>query len=373
LVAEVRTGAGVLARSSRGFDRLAQRLGLPLTARLDYLGRFAAAHPEWRPWVVAVTGADGEWQAGALLARRRRYGLTRITGLGHQVCDHGRLPATDAAAATVLAEAIAVGLAVLPGPWTLRLEQLPADDPVARLLAARLRHAEIVAGVGLPRIDLSAGPEPATYLTKKYRQQVEAARRRFAAAGVRPRLVHLRTPAEVEPVLADLLEIRRSRDRAALYRRELDDERRAGWWRAAMLHFAELGQLELTVLDVGAGPPAGYNAALLDGTSYRCWDGRINPAWHQQWPGQLLFGELLPRVIADPRWSEIDYLRGETPFKLRTATDVVPTSHLLAWSSASVRLASGAPGAARGRLRIWKDAHPAADRAWRAARTRLRP
>jgi hypothetical protein len=111
---------------------------------------------------------------------------------------------------------------------------------------------------------------------------------------------------------------------------------------------------------------------VLDGTSYRCWDGRINPVWHHQWPGQLLFGELLPRVIADQRWSEIDYQRGETPFKLRTATDVVPTSHLLAWSSAPVRAAAEAPGAARRRLRAWKASHPAADRAWRAARTRLR-
>jgi Acetyltransferase (GNAT) domain len=371
LVGEVRAGAGALAAST-GFDRLAARLGLPLTARLDYLGGFAAVTPQWTPWTVAVTGADGGWQAGALLARRRRHGLTMVTGLGYQVCDHGRLPAADAAAAGVLAEAIAVGLAAITGPWALRLEQLPVGDPVAGSLAGRLRHAEIVAGVGLPRIDLSAGRSPRTYLAKKYRQQVAAARRRFVAAGAQPRTVYLHTPAEVAPRLDDLLAIRRSRDRAALYRRELDDERRAGWWRATMLRFAALGQLELAVLDVGAGPPAGYNAALLDGASYRCWDGRINPAWHQQWPGQLLFGDLLPRVIADDRWAEIDYLRGATPFKLRTANDVVPTSHLLAWSSRSVRLAVEAPGVARGRLRSWKAAHPAADRLWRAGRVQLR-
>jgi CelD/BcsL family acetyltransferase involved in cellulose biosynthesis len=371
LVAEVRAGAGALPGCA-GFDRLAQRLGLPLTARLDYLGRFAVAHREWEPWVVAVTGADGEWQAGALLARRTQHGLTRVAGLGHQVCDHGRLPAADPAAAVTLADAITSSLAALRGPWTLRLEQLPAGDPVARLLANRLRHADIVPGVGLPRIDLSAGRAPETYLPKKYRQQVRAAGRRFAAAGVQPRTVYLRTPAEIEPLLDDLLAIRRSRDRAALYGTELSDERRVAWWRATMLRLAERGQLELAVLDVGAGPPAGYSTALLDGTSYRLWDGRINPDWHDQWPGQLLLGELLPRVIADPRWAEIDYMRGETPFKLRTANDVVPTSHLLAWSSVPVRLAVQAPPLARRELRAWRAAHPPAERAWRAVRGRLR-
>jgi hypothetical protein len=363
----------VLARCG-GFDQLAGRLGLPLTARPGYLGGFAAAYPEDRPWVVAVTRADGEWQAGALLARRRRHGLTRVTGLGHPVCDHGRLPAdpADPAAADLLAEAIAAGLAATAGPWTLRLEQLPAGDPVARLLADRLRHAEVVPGVGLPRIRLSAGRDPRAYLRKKFRQQVAAAHRRFAAAGVQPRTVYLHTPAEIEPLLADLLAIRRARDRAALYRPELADDRRADWWRATMLRFADLGQLELAVLDVGAGPPAAYLAALLDGASYRCWDGRLNPAWQHQWPGTALFGDVLPRVIADERWDEVDYLRGETPFKLHTATDVVQTCHLLAWSARPVRLAVEAPAAARGRLRAWKAAHPAADRAWRAARARCR-
>jgi CelD/BcsL family acetyltransferase involved in cellulose biosynthesis len=370
LVAEVRGGPGALARCG-GFEGLAERLGLPLTARLDYLGLFASTYPEWQPWVVGVSGVDGAWQAGALLARRRRHGMTYVTGLGQPVCDHGRLPAANDAAAAALAEAIAVGLAALPGPWVLRLEQLPVDDPVLALLAGLLRRAEIRPGVGLPRIDLSAGRSPRTYLSKKYRSQIVAARRRFVAAGVEPRLSVLRTRDEIEPLLPGLLAIRRRRDRAAHYRPELADRRRAAWWQAALLRFAERGQLELVVLDVGAGPPAAYSAGVLDGGSYRCWDGRINPSWHQQWPGQLLFGELLPRVIADPRWSEVDYLRGETPFKMRTATDVVPTSQLLAWSSGPARLAAEAPGIMHGRLHEWKSKHPAADRIWHAARTRM--
>lgn len=371
LVAEVHAGAAAVARCA-GFDRLAERLGLPLTARLDYLDRYAATYPQWQPFLVGVSGVDGEWQAGALLARRRWRGLIRIVGLGQPVCDHGRLPAVDDVAAAALADAIAVGLAALPGPWALRLEQLPAGDPVAALLADRLRQAELTAGVGMPRIVLSADRSPRAYLSKKYRSQITAARRRFELAGVQPRLLRLRDREEIEPLLPALLAIRRDRDRVALYRRELDDARRAAWWAAALLRFADRGQLELTVLDVGAGPPAGYNAAVLDGTSYRCWDGRINPRWHRQWPGQLLFGELLPQVIADPRWSEVDYQRGETPFKLRTANDVVPTSNLAAWSSPAARLIAEGPATARGRLHDWKAARPAAERIWRHTRVWLR-
>ncbi|HVQ96091.1 MAG TPA: GNAT family N-acetyltransferase [Mycobacteriales bacterium] len=369
-MAEVHAGPGALARCA-GFDRLAERLGLPVTARLDYLSQFAMIYPEWQPWVVGVSGMDGAWQAGALLTMRRRNGVTVVSGLAHQVCDHGRLPAANGLAAAALAEAIAVGLAALPGPWALRLEQLPVEDPVVALLAGRLDQVEIVPGVGLPRIQLSDGHSPRTYLTKKYRSQTRAARRRFEAAGVEPRLVFRHTAAEIEPLLADLVEIRRTRDRAAYYRAELADRRRAAWWQAALLRFAERGQLELTLLDVGAGPPAAYNAALVDGRSYRFWDGRINPSWHQQWPGQLLFGELLPQLIADPRWSEVDYLRGETPFKMRTATDVVPTSRLLAWSSQPARLVAETPGLVHRWLHDWKSRHPAAERIWRVARTRL--
>ena len=365
------SGAGIAAECA-GFDRLAGRLGLPLTARLDYLSGYAAAYPEWRPWVVAVTGADGEWLAGALLARRRRFGLTQVVGLGREVCDHGRLPAADPAAAAALADGIAHRLAAIRGGWTLQLEQLPAGDPVAAALAARLSPVEQSAGVGLPRIELSAGRDPKTYLNKKFRQQVDVARRRFAAAGVQPQVVYLHRPGEVGPLLDDLLAIRRGRDRTALYRRELDDERRARWWCTAMLTFAARGQLELAVLDVGTGPPAAYVAAVLDGPVYRVWDGRLNDAWHQQWPGQLLYGEVLRRVIADPGYTEVDYLRGETPFKMRTATGVVHTANLAAWSSPAVRIAAQLPGSARARLRDWKAGHPAADRAWRSAKARLR-
>jgi CelD/BcsL family acetyltransferase involved in cellulose biosynthesis len=321
--------------------------------------------------VVAVL--DGhEWQAAALLARRRHRGLTEITGLGQPVNDHGRLPARTPAAAAALVEALTGELLRIRGPWRLRIEQLPAGDPVAHRLALRLGTADLVPGVGMPRIDLSFGRSPNTYLRKKFRQQVNAARRRFEAVGVGVTARFLREPAEIRPLLADLLEVRRARDRDALYAPDLDDRVRVAWWRDTILDLAEQGRLELTVLDVGAGLPAAYNIALLDGTSYRCWDGRLNPAWHDQWPGQLLFGELLPRVIADPQWTEVDYQRGENPFKLRTANDIVPTSHLLAWSSPTVRAVAEAPAAARRVARNWKAAHPAADRIVRAVRARRR-
>jgi hypothetical protein len=349
---------------------LADRLRLPLTARLDYLDRYAASYPEWAPWLVGVSEVDGAWRAGALLMRRRRGGLTRVTGLGAPVCDHGRLPALDDAAAAALVEAIAAGLAATAGPWVLRLEQLPAGDPVAARLADRLPHARLVPGTGMPRIDIGADRRPRAYLSKKYLQQVNASRRRFGAAGVEPRLVQLHAADEIEPLLPALLAIRRSRDRTAFYRPELEDGRRAAWWQDILLRFARRGQLELNLVDVGAERPAGYLAAVLDGATYRCWDGRMSPVWDYERPGHFLFGELLRRVFADERWAEVDYLRGEGAYKLRMANDVVRTSHLLAWSSRSAELLTETPPAALRRLHDWKSAHPGVDRALRAVRRR---
>jgi hypothetical protein len=370
LVRVLLTGAGAAARAG-GFDRLAERLRLPLTARLDFLDRYAACYPEWTPWLIGVRDAstvDGEWRAGALLARRRRHGLTRVTALGQPVNDHGRLAALDGPAAAALAGAIADELAALPGPWTLRLEQLPVGDAVATMLVGRLRHARLVPGVGLPRTKFTADRAPRSYVSKKFLQQVNQAYRQFGAVGVDARLLRLHTAAEIEPLLPALLAVHRARDRAALYRPELEDGRRVAWWQDTMLRFARRGQLELTVLDVGDGLPAGYLAALLDGTRYRCWDGRMNPAWSREGSGQLLFGELLRHALADPRWTEIDYLRGETSFKGRLANEVLPTCHLLAWSSRAVELAVESPAEGHRRLHDWKAAHPAADRLWRAAR-----
>jgi hypothetical protein len=355
-----------------GFDHLAAELALPLTARRAYLARWAAFDPRWTPWVVAVVDPAGRWRAAALLARRGAAGVTAVVGLGQPVNDHARLPALDRPAATALADAVAGELRAIRGPWQLRLEQLPAGDPVARRLAAWLGPAALVPGVGLPRIDLSAGDAPNTYLRRKFRQQTRTARRRFEAVGVAPRVRYLRTPAEVEPLLPALLSVRRARDRDAFYRRELDQPHRARWWQATLLELAQHGHLELAVLDVGASLPAAFNAALLDDRSYRCWDGRINPAWRRQTPGKLLYGELLARVIVDPRWIEVDYLRGETAFKRLTATDVVPTSQLLAWSSATTRAVVTAPGTAYAAARRFADQHPELRQSWRAVKARLR-
>jgi len=53
--------------------------------------------------------------------------------------------------------------------------------------------------------------------------------------------------------------------------------------------------------------------------------------------GRLANPEALRHVVQDQQYDALDWMRGEEPYKLQSATEVVPTVVLRAWSTPVLR------------------------------------
>jgi CelD/BcsL family acetyltransferase involved in cellulose biosynthesis len=185
-----------------------------------------------------------------------------------------------------------------------------------------------------------------------------------------PVLEHLRRPQEVLDALPEVERVHRERDLALSRRSDLDDPSQLSFYRQAVARHAEQGWVELTVLRI-EGDMAAFDLSFRDGPSLRSWDGRIAPKWTRFRPGHLLSSALIARALDDPEVRELDWMRGEEPYKLRMATDTVPTEHFSAWSSPLVRRIAEAPRQARKAFADARAAHPGLQRAWLRVKQRV--
>lgn len=161
----------------------------------------------------------------------------------------------------------------------------------------------------MPVLSIPAGLSPEKYASKKFRQQTRAARRRFEERGLEPWLQYLRGAETIEPLLPQMRCIRRDRDHDRARRSGLDDGQRVAWWRAVTRELPSRGGMEAILLHVGE-EMVGYSLALLDGSTYRLSDGRFHPAHKTLQPDQLMYGELLQRLVGDGHWRRLDLCAG---------------------------------------------------------------
>ena len=359
-------GPDALERAS-GVDELLSAVGAPVTARRPWLGRWAEAYPDWEPWVVAIGPNAGSLEAAALLARRRTAGVTQVTGLAHGATDRSRcLVSATVMAAEALADALASRLRSLRGPWSLVVEQLPEDEPAAPLLVARAPCGQVERGDGCPVLPIDVR-DPAAYVKKKVRRDLRQARERLEAEGAVATVEHLSTPEAVLDALPTVVALHRARDHDVGRPSALDDDRRRRFYLEAVGDLARCGAAEATFVRID-GAIAAYELSLLDGATYRLFDGRMATPYARFNPGHLATEAILRRVVDDPRLEAIDWMRGEQPYKLHMARHVDGMVEVRAWSSAAVRTVADAPRWARARFRQVRAEHPAVARAWKAVR-----
>lgn len=356
-------GLDGLRAASAVLDELYDTCAAPVTARRRWQETWARTHPGWQPWIITVPGRDGSLAGAAPLARRRVGPAVRIVGLGHGTSDDARLPARDPAAAQALAAAVSRSLDALGRPWSLLVEQLPADCPVAAALVHTLERTRVDPGQGMPQVEVGADREPNRFLSRNARSAENKARNRFRAAGIEVTERWLTDPAAVGAAVPAMSAVHRARDEQLGRVSDHDDPARAAFYRDVLVDHAAAGELDLLLLEAD-GDLAAYVAAFRDGPALRVWDNRVSPRWAEFSAGRLANHAAIRHVLADPRLTVLDWMRGEEPYKLSSATTVVPTQAVEAWSSLLAR----APYAGKDALRRARERWPGLDRTVRRAR-----
>ena len=363
----VLTGAEAVDRLADVDDLLAETEA-PVTARTPWLRCWAQTRSE-EPWLVLVRSA-GEVVAAAPLAARRRGPLLELRAWGHEDSDQVRLPARTPEAARQLAQALLVDLQGLRRPWTLRVEQLPTGDIAAAALAATLPRARLSAGDVSPRTRFGAERTLAAHLSRNGRRSALQAGNRLAAAGTPPDVTYWREPADITRLLDDLEGLRRRRDHALGRPSALDTPARRAFFRTVLTEAAGRGEVEIATLHVQERLAA-YDVCLLDQGWLRLWDGRIEPDLAAFGVGKLLDARVLERALADPAVVGIDWMRGDEPYKSRSANERVGHDNLVASSSAAAWAASFGVAAARSAARDQVARHPAALTRWRTLKSQI--
>ena len=326
------TGPDALTEIGAPFDALAAAESLPVTARRTWLQAWVDTHSAWEPWVV-LAEADGELLAAAPLARRRA-GLLQVVLLGHGPTDDARLPARTPEAAVAVAQAVAAELR-RGGPWRMRFQQLPADDLVTAALVEALPAADVRPGQGMPLVE-TVGSDPDAYLSKNSKKALAKIRNRLRDRDLEPLLRWVTDADEVIALIPELMRVHRERDLALGRRPDHDDPASAAFYREVISRHARSGEIDLLTLRLD-GDLAAYVCAFRDGRTLRSWDNRLAPRWADLSAGRLANTEALRHVVASEHYDALDWMRGEESYKLQTATRVVPTADLQAWSSPSLR------------------------------------
>lgn len=326
------TGTGLVDELGADLDELHQATGTPVTARRPWLDAWIGAYRPATAWAVVVRDvATGRLDAAALLCERDQGGWDEVTPLGRRQQDRGFIPARSRQAAATLAAAMAARLQFRDRPWTLRIGQLPAGDPVAEALGQMLPGARTLTGVPIPKVEFGSAPSVEEWLGKGMRKQLRKARNRIDEDGVRMEIQFHTTNAAIEAALGEVEHTHRAREHHARRASDLDCQPGLRFWRDVILSHAVRNEVEIATIYLD-GAMAAYVVSLLDGDAYRVLDGRLATSWGRYSPGRLLETATLQRAHADPRFARIDWMNGSAAEKLLAANAVDHTEHLVAAS-----------------------------------------
>ena len=341
-------GAAEIEAVASDIEQLATA-AVPVTAQWWWLRTWMACHGSWRPWAVLAREPHGEATGVALLAERRRLGVDEVVALGYGQSDYQRLLLRGPEDAQTLGRALATVLAARRRPWRLYLNELPVNDPTARVLATMLPHSVVEPGAGAAVIDIGSGLTSAM-LRPNARKRVRRARNHLARDNRLVAVERMRGAADIAGVLPAIEMVHVSRDHALRGTSDLDDPEHRAFWYAVIAEAARRNAAEVTTLTVD-GRLGAHLVAFRDGSSYRVWDCRLLPEFEEYGLGHIIRDEVLDALASEGGWTEFDWMRGVEEYKLRTATRVVDACTVRAWSSGWLAVTERWAKAARRRWR----------------------
>jgi hypothetical protein len=330
---EVISGPSLLDDLGADLDELHEVTAAPITARRTWLSAWLGAFTEYTPRAVTVReGRHGPLDAVALLCSADADGIIDVAGMGHGRNDRGRLSARSVEAADALAAGLVDFLDSLNARWTLRVEQLPADDAVAERLVERLEVGFTVPGGPVPRIQFAEEiGHMEELIGRGLRKQLRRARSRMETEGLDASLHFEVDPERIATLIDEIEHTHRGRDHAVGRRSDIDAEPARQFWRDVIGRHAARGEVEVATLRFGS-ELAAYVVSLLDGTSYRVLDGRFDTTWSRFSPGRIVETATLEKALADGRFSNLDWMNSVASEKLVAANYFEATEHLIACS-----------------------------------------
>ncbi len=329
---EVGYGLKEIRPMSKDVDELVRDLKMPVMASWTWLQHWAESFTAWTPMMVQVRTPDTQQLVGcAMLAIDKKASGATAVAMGHSSSLYAGLPARDPAAAMALAKAIVDALDEVSEAWALDLEQLPDHDPTLRCLNERLDNGQLLPELRVPRVVFSTAHNIDEILTKGKRKQLRKARNRIEQDGLDMVIAFDRGRAISSELLDDVEAVHVSRDRHARRNSDLDRPAEREFWRRVVEGGNEDWEIEIATLRLD-GELAAYAVAILDGDTYRIYDGRMSTDWQHYSPGRLVEAAALSRAISDQRFTVLDWMSGIAAEKLLTTNFAESRVRLVATS-----------------------------------------
>jgi CelD/BcsL family acetyltransferase involved in cellulose biosynthesis len=281
--------------------------------------------------VEVRTPDTGQLAACAMLAVDKTESGARVMAMGHTSSLYAGLPARDPAAAKALANAIVDALDGLAETWALELEQIPEDDPTVRHLSGMLDNGQLLPELRVPRVVFSSAHNADQVLSKSKRKQLRKARNRIEQAGLEMVIAFDRGRAISAELIDEVETVHVSRDRHHRRNSDLDRPAEREFWRRVVEGGNEEWEIEIATLRLD-GELAAYAVAILDGDTYRIYDGRMATEWQHYSPGRLVESAALSRALSDQRFTVLDWMSGIAAEKLLTTNFAESRLRLVATS-----------------------------------------
>ncbi len=266
-----------------------------------------------------------------MLAIDKKASGATVVAMGHGSSLYAGLPARDPAAALALAKAIVDALDDVSEAWSLDLEQLPDHDPTLRYLNEKLDNGQLLPELRVPRVVFSTAHSIDEVLSKSKRKQLRKARNRIEQAGLEMIIGFDRGRAISSELLDEVEAVHVSRDRDARRNSDLDRPAEREFWRRVVEGGNEDWEIEIATLRLD-GELAAYAVAILDGDTYRIYDGRMSTDWQHYSPGRLVEAAALQRALSDQRFTVLDWMSGIAAEKLLTTNFAESRVRLVATS-----------------------------------------
>ncbi len=315
----VRQGLVEIRPFAGEIEQLRADLGLPVMASWSWLQHWADAFTQWNPFMVEVRAADTQQlMACALLAYNTKAEGSSVVAMGHSSSLYCSLPARDAESSRELAEGIARALNELSETWAVELEQLPDTDPTLMHLGEVLDNGQLLPELRVPRVVFATAHNVDDVLSKSMRKQLRRARNKISADGLELTIGFDRGRAISAELIDEVEAVHISRDRHNRRNSDLDRPNEREFWRRVVEGGNEDWEIEIATLRLN-GELAAYAVAILDGDTYRIFDGRMSTEHQDYSPGRLVEAAALGRAISDPRFAVLDWMSGIAAEKLLVA------------------------------------------------------